>query len=78
MMLYLLTGKLKRYSRTGAFKQILSSAPASVTGLYVIDSLIRRESGKNHGCHPAPDPSKHRFSDLYHGADHQNHPLLTC
>ena len=69
---------------------LFSIVIASVFGiLFGIISAIRRnsygnvcdrqsdrgKSGKSHGCHPSPDPSKYCSGCLYHGPDHRNHPF---
>lgn len=74
LMLYFFYYKLKIFPGTGPFKQFFLCSGFRYRN--VCDRQPdRRKSGKSHGCRPSPDPSKYRFSSLYHGPDHQNHPF---
>ena len=72
LVLYFFYYKLKLFPGPGRLSNAFT-APATVTGMYVIDSLLKYPQGTGR-CQPS-DSSGNRACGLYHGTDYQDSPL---
>lgn len=77
LMLYFFYYKLKIFPGPGRLSNSFS-APQTVTGMYVLDSLLEGNPVKAMGCTAASDPAGHCAGSLYDGADHKNNAFQSA